>query len=107
MYDYKKLDAPVSGIGLIIWDPNKGFSVDKDGDGILKGAFTWKRLPYTPEKFIEFMDKIAALLTNKDIPDPDPKCTYCARDLIMQNWDNYQITEKKEEEEDEFKPARV
>lgn len=110
MYDYSKLDAPISGIGLMIWNPDKGFSVNNNGDGLLKGTFTWKQLPYTPEKFIQFMDKITNLLTNKEMPEPSPECTYCKRDLIMMDWDNYEITKKKEEEkdeEDEFKPARI
>jgi hypothetical protein len=107
MHECDRLDAPISGIGLVIWDPNKGFSVNKDGDGTLTGTFMWKPLPYTPEKFLEFMDKIAALLTSGEIPDPDPKCTYCTRDYIMMNWNNQEPKKEIIEEEDDFEPAKI
>jgi hypothetical protein len=87
-----ELDGKISGIGLLVFEPISGFSVDNECNGILKGTLKWKELPYTPDKFLGFMDKIANLLSG-DEPDFNPDCPYCKRDLSM-------ISMKEESEND-------
>jgi hypothetical protein len=82
MNGHEKLDGPISGLGLIIFDPCLGFSLDNN-NGVLKGTITWEPLPYTPDKFVTFMQQIANLLSKDEEPDFNPNCSYCQRDLVM------------------------
>jgi len=104
MYDRDKLDAPISGLGLIIFNPNKGFHIDDNCDGLLRGEFNWIQMKYTPDKFIKFMDKLASLLSQDEIPEFTEGCQYCERDKLMMEWNNVPIidTVEKEKEEEEF-----
>lgn len=76
------LDAPISGIGLIIFDPSLGFSAE-DEKAALRGTLTWKPIRYTPDKFEEFMLEIAGVIASPDEPPFNEECPYCQRDKYM------------------------
>ena len=102
MYEYERFLEPgeISGMGLITFDPDQGFKVDNESNGILKGSFKWEEITYEPNKFIGFMGKMAQLLANPEIPDFNPDCPYCKRDLLMMNWDKQEVTEEIEDYEE-------
>lgn len=73
------LDGEISRLGLVIFNPRKGFEAHKDGTADLKGDFLWQEVPYKPQKFVRFMREVAESLSGAE-PEFNPNCKYCVHD---------------------------
>lgn len=105
MNSYDKIEYfPISGIGLIIFDPDLGFEVTDGGIGSLKGTLTWKPLEYSMDNFIEFMHEFAKNVASDEEPDFSSKCPYCNRDkLIIESTKPKLIVANTVDDDDDFK----
>ncbi len=68
--------SPITRLGLLVVEPN---DMDRVADGRIAylGDVTWVEIPYHEAGFLEFIEKVLALLEAPEPPAPAEKCSWC------------------------------
>ncbi len=68
--------APVSRLGLLVYDPHSMSESGADGLALL-GSATWLDCPLDENRFLGFLAEVMQLLSQPEPPPPGADCSYC------------------------------
>ena len=76
-WDARTMRYEIDGFALLVYRPYK-FAYRNSGVAGLYGPSEWIELPRRDDLFLKFLEEMAALLSQRDLPAPSPGCAYCA-----------------------------
>lgn len=75
-WDARTMRYIIDGFALLVYHPHK-FAYRESGVAGLYGPAEWIELPRRDDLFLSFLDDVASLLAQPQLPAPGAGCAYC------------------------------